>query len=523
MNSRLQGLDPTARQRIMAAGQALDAGRIEQAQLHLGQVLAKHPNQSEALRMRAGILSMRGKHRDAVDTMHRALQQRPQDPVYHNTMGTLLASAGEFDAAITSLRRCCELTPNLAMAWYNLGVILTRCVRNDEAVAALERAVELEPDHVDARALLADMLRTQGHVEEAASEYRRIIARQPWAGMAWWGLADLRTTRFDQDDIAAMRAALQRPEPRDDDRMAIGFALARALDDAGEYAQSLQAIETANAIARQRQKWNAEGFSANITAIHDAFSPPPAGATDRQLGAGAIFIVSMPRAGSTLVEQILASHSRVQGAGELPDIPQILAEESRRRSQPFPQWVGAMQPADWQRLGERYLQRTAHWRKAKPVVTDKLPGNWMYIDAIRAMLPGAHIICARRDPLETCFSCYRQRLDNNEYTRTFGDLANFWRDVERSVQRAVDTYPEHAHAHSYEALQKDPEAAIRTLLDACGLEFEPACLDFHQTERDVRSPSATQVRQPLNRNTAHAQRYGNLLDPLRAALDAAAQ
>ncbi len=523
MNSRLQGLDPTARQRIMAAGQALDAGRIDQAQQHLSQVLATHPTHAEALRMHAGILSMAGKHHEALEAMRQALQQRPQDPLYHNTMGTLLGSAGEFDAAIVSLRRCCELTPDLAMAWYNLGVILTRCVRNDEAVTVLKRAVQLEPGHVTARALLADMLRTEGRVDEAAEEYRRVIADQPWAGMAWWGLADLRTIRFSDEDISAMRAAIQRREAGDDDRMAMGFALARALHDAGEYAQSLAAIEAANLLARQRRKWNAEGFSASIRAIHEAFTPPPARASDPQLGAGAIFIVSMPRAGSTLVEQILASHSQVQGAGELTDVPQVLAEESRRRSQPFPHWVGDMQPADWQRLGERYLERTAHWRQERPMATDKLPGNWIYIDAIAAMLPGARIICARRDPLETCFSCYRQRLENNEYTRTFDDLAGFWRDVERSMQRALVTYPEQVYVHNYEALQDDPETSIRHLLDACGLQFEEACLDFHQTKRDVRSPSATQVRQRLSRDTAHTKHYGDLLDPLRAALDIASQ
>jgi len=231
-----------------------------------------------------------------------------------------------------------------------------------------------------------------------------------------------------------------------------------------------------------------------------------------------IFIVGLPRSGSTLIEQILASHSSVEGAGELPDLPLTLVEESKRRGQLFPQWVGAMRPDDWQRLGRRYLERTSHWSAQRPVFTDKLPNNWQYIGVIRAMLPGARIIGVRRDPLETCFSCYRQFLYNNEYQRTFADLAAFWRDFDRSLKHALAQHAAHVHESVYEDLLADPERHIRVLLDFCGLAFEPACLEFHRTERDVRSPSAMQVREPLRRDTARAARYGVLLDPLRAEL-----
>lgn len=501
---------------IMAAGEALEAGRVDEAERHLVAASASDPQHPEVLRMQAGIHSLRGRTQQAISTMQLALAQRPQDALYHNTLGTLLGSAGEFDAAIAALRHCCELQPDLALAWYNLGVMLTRSVRNDEATSALRRAVALAPDHMAARALLGDMLRTRGHTEEAAMEYRKVLAELPWTGIAWWGLADLRTVRFTDDDIARMQTALQQPRASEDDLIATGFALAKALDDGGRHADSLSALAQANAIARRRQQWNADAFSAGITAIHQVFAQPPTAAAER-LGKEVVFIVSLPRSGSTLVEQILASHSSVEGAGELPDMPQVLGEESRRRGQPFPQWVPAMQPVDWERLGQRYLERTAHWRRQRPVFTDKLPNNWMYIGAIRAMLPGARIIACRRNPLETCFSCYRQHLAGNEYTRTFGDLAAFWRDFDRSVGYWHALHPTHVFEHDYERLLADPETHIRRLLDFCGLPFEPACLNFHETQRDVRSPSATQVRQPLH-DTARAPRYGALLDSLRFAL-----
>lgn len=518
MNQRLQGLSPAATQQVMMAGQALDAGRVDEADRQLAGVLTAYPDHPEVLRMKAGIYSMRGEHPAAIRVMQRALAQRPQDAAYHNTMGSLLGSAGEYEAAIAALRRTCELQPSLALAWYNLGVALTKCVRNEEAVEALQRAVSLAPDQAGARALLADLLRTRGKVDEAAAEYRRLLASYPTAGLAWWGLADLRTQNFTDDDIARMRAAWQRADASEPDRVAIGFALAKAMDNAGRYGESLQWLEQANAVARRTYGWDAAIFSNSVSSINAAFEHVPAGA-DGQLGHEVIFIVSLPRSGSTLVEQILASHPSVEGAGELPDMPQVLAEESHRRGKPFPQWVGDMQPADWQRLGKRYLERTAHWRRKRPVFTDKLPNNWIYIGAIRAMLPGARVVVCRRDPLETCFSCYRQHLDtSNGYTRTFNDLASFWRDFDASAKLWSSRFPSHVIEHSYEALVADPETQIRELLDACGLPFDDACLHFHENTRDVRSPSATQVRQPLQRNTARTALYGSLLDPLRKAL-----
>ena len=349
--------------------------------------------------------------------------------------------------------------------------------------------------------------------------YNRCLALAPGLGEAYWSLANLKTVRFTAGEVAAMLAQLERADLTLEDRFHLHYALGKALEDAGDWAASFahyaegarlrrselpyEATEATAQVGRSKALFTRD-FFAQHAEVGDA-SPDP------------IFVVGLPRSGSTLVEQILASHSSVEGAGELPDLPQVLGEESRRRGQPFPQWVHAMQPADWERLGRRYLERTAHWRRQRPVFTDKLPNNWMYTGAIRAMLPGARIIACRRDPLETCFSCYRQYLAGNEYTRTFDDLATFWHDFDRSVRHWHMLHPSQVFEHEYEQLLADPEAHIRRLLDFCGLPFEPACLSFHENQREVRSPSATQVRQPLH-DTARAPRYGALLDPLRIAL-----
>lgn len=515
-SSRLAGLESAAIRQVVATAQSLELGRVDEAHAQLQPVLVSHPDHPEVLRLHAGILELRGDYAGAITASRRALAMRPEDPLYHNTFGTILGASGDFDAAIVALQRASELQPDLAVAWFNLGVMFTRCVRIDEAIAALRRAIELADDHLPARALLADMLRISGHAEQAASAYRDVLERHPWQGTAWWGLADLRTGAFVHGDIERMHQALRDPRAGVDDRVAIGFALARALDGEGRRAESLDALARANALARQRRRWDARAFSATINAIRSA--APAAVSAPPELGSEAVFIVGLPRSGTTLVEQILASHSQVEGAGELPDLPAVLTAESRRRGKVFPGWISDAGAGDWRRLGELYLQRTARWRTRRPRFTDKLPGNWMYLAAIRAMLPGARIVVCRRDPLETCFSCYRQYLVNNEYTRTFDDLAAYWREFDRTIRHWQALYPSHLYQHDYEALLAGPEAGIRRLLDACALPFEEGCLRFHETRREVRSPSATQVRRPLDAGTMHTHRYGPLLDPLRRAL-----
>lgn len=514
----MHGLPRDVIRQMAAAADALDAGQVDQAHDYLRGVLASYPNHPEVLRLKAGMQGLRGQPALAIETMRHAIAQRPDDPVYLNTLGSMLASAGELDAAIDITRRACGIKPDLATAWFNLGVLLTRCVRHAEAIEALEHAIRIEPEHAYAQCLLGDMLRVEGNVEQARTTYREVLARWPWFGMAWWGLADLRSNAFVAGDTAAMRAALVDSRATLDDRIATGFALAHALDADGDCRNAFATLQQAHALARTRQTWNRRAFTVHIEEVLASSPSPRAEDNDSRFGSEAIFIVGLPRSGTTLVEQILASHSTVQGSGELPDLPLVLKEESHRRRLPFPQWLASTTAEEWRRLGERYLMRTERWRRQKPRFVDKLPVNWINVGVIRAMLPGARIVLCRRDPLETCFSCYRQFMQNNEYTRTFDDLAAYWRDFDRTAKRWQTLYPGRIFGLVHEALLATPEPEIRLLLDYCGLPFERDCVDFHSTGRDIHSPSASQVRHPLRKDTRHAHRYGTLLDPLRLAL-----
>ncbi len=515
--SRLHGLPATARTDIVAVANALEAGRQEDARQALDRLLAQSPDHPEVLRLLAGWRSMRGETDAAIAAMQRAVAQRPNDALYHNTLGSVLAQARSFDRAAQAFQRAIELQPDLANAWYNLALVWRQFGRHADAVNALQKAIALQPQHVYARVMLAESMKAEGRNADAEAEFRKVLATAPQAGMAWWSLADMKNVRMTAQDIHALRRAMALPQVGHDDWIAMGFALARAHEDQGDFPAALAALARANERARTRFRWDASAFSAQVDALLAAFATPTSSAAG-PLGDGAIFIVGMPRSGTSLTEQILASHSRVEGAGELLDLPEVLAAETRRRGKGFPDWVVDASADDWQRLGREYLDRCAHWRGAGKLFTDKLPDNWRYIGAIRAMLPGARIIVCRRDPLETCLACYRQRLVEHEYTRTFADLAAYWRDFDRSVRHASSTNPDAVIESVYEDLIADPEAHIRRLLAFCALDFEPACLAFHTTERRVLTPSATQVREPLRSDTARAQRYGALIDPLRVAL-----
>ncbi|MGH8183378.1 MAG: sulfotransferase [Rhodanobacteraceae bacterium] len=512
-------MDAESRARFTRAAKALAGGNLREAEALARRLRGQHPRQPDVLHLVAGVLARLGDRAGALQAIRQALEVRPDDATFQCALGGQLAAAGQLDDALATLRRACVLQPGLAMAWYNFGVLNVRAMRFDDADAALRKAIELEAGNLQARLQRADLMKMSGRHDEAVAEYRKVLDTSPACGDAWWGLSDIGDV-LGSDDIAVMQAAMHEPGAGERDRIALGFAIARLLDRSGRCGEAMGVLKETHAHAWRLQPWDTAVFARGLDAILAAFAPAKDSAPQPELGKGVIFIVSLPRSGSTLTEQMLASHSRVEGAGELQDLPQVLVEESRRRGRHYPEWVAAMSPADWQRLGERYLERTARWRRDKPFLADKLPGNWLHVGAIRAMLPGAKVVVCRRDPLETCFSCYRQYMTaaGQGWTHRFSDLAAYWNGFDRAIKHWQAAYPGCVHEQQYENVVAEPEASLRALLDYCGLPFEQACLDFHRNPREVRSPNATQVRKPLKRDTARAPRYGALLDPLRAEL-----
>jgi len=522
MQAALAGLSPVAAKAVVAAEAALRTRGLDEAQKQLTVAAALAPSHPEVLHLQANLDALHGRYVEAVTALQQAMVQRPNDPLIFNSLGLVLRRTGRLEDATQAFRHALKLDSKMAGTWFNLALVHAGLSQFDQGIAALRTVLQLTPDHHNARTLLADLLKEEGSAEDAQVLYREVLAQQPLSGMAWLGLSNVKALPLQPDDARKIEAALADPRTREHDRIAMRFALAKAYEDQQRFGDAFASLRKANADARQRKPpYSRQAMSAQVDAALADFVPAPfapAPGADTDFGKEAIFVVSLPRSGSTLTEQILASHPQVEGASELNDLWLVIAEETQRREKLFAQWAPLATPDDWRRLGARYLERTARWRKNRPRFTNKMPGNWLYIGAILAMLPGARIVACQRDPLETCFACYRQMLDGNEYTHDFDDLAGYWRDFDRSVRHWHGLHPQRVRLQVYEELVADPEQQTRALLDFCNLPFDPACLRFYETERRTRTPSASQVRQPIRQDTARTARYGATLDPLRAAL-----
>lgn len=410
-------------------------------------------------------------------------------------------------------------TPHPTSAWLQRGDLLLQSGDTAQACAAFRQAVAESPRDPMRRVKLADTLLFLGEIEAAAAELHAALQLHPGCGPAWWGLANLKTRRFTPEEQARMEALYRAAGVSEPDRIAIGFALAKALDDNQRFEDAYAVLAEANAQMRRRIDWDGTDFRARIDRMFALLPAQVPSASPPELGHEVIFVVSLPRSGSTLTEQILAAHADVEGASELTDLGAVIGEESARRREKFPDWAVHADASDWSRLGRRYLERTARWRHTRPRFTDKMPNNWLYLGAALAMLPGARVVDCRRDPVETCWSCFRQLFPQGApFAYAFDDLATYWRAYDTAMRHWNMRFPGRIHRQDYEALLESPEQEIRALLAFCDLAFDSACLRFHESPREVRTASAAQVRQPLRRDTARAQRYGALLDPLRAAL-----
>jgi tetratricopeptide (TPR) repeat protein len=515
---RLDGLTSVAVEQMQKAARAIRDGAEPLARKALDTALAQSPGHPEVLRM-FGILHTRAhRHAEAINALDQAIAQWPDYALAHSDLGNSQQAAGDMTAAFASWRRACALAPDAPVPWFNLGRNLQQHGDTDAAIGALQTAHRLAPDFLPALILLGDALVHIGQFQQADAHYRAALALHPACGDAWRGLANIKTRPLSDADREQLDAMLRCSDIAVPDRIAIGFALGKVNEDHGLYAAAFAALDAVNARVGQLAPWDAGAFHAHVEQTLAASAKLPA-APDQTVGSEVIFIVGLPRSGSTLFEQILAAHPDVEGASELPDLEHTLSEESARRRQPLLQWMSTASAEDWQRLGRRYLERTARWRQRKPRHTDKLPSNWLLSGIIGAMLPGAIVIDARRDPLEAGWSCYKQQFYRlPHFACTLTDIAAYIRDYEHVMNLWHDAEPGRIRIQRYESLLAEPEQEIRALLAFCALPFAAGCLDYHQASRSVRTASAAQVRQPLQPDTARATNYGALLNPLRFGL-----
>ncbi|MGL3822396.1 sulfotransferase [Sphingopyxis sp. R3-92] len=519
---------------MVDAALALADDRLPDAEAALRARLKEDATDVAAIRMLAEVAGRIGRYGDAEKLLTRALELAPGFGAARANLATVYYKQNRFPEAVETLDAVLAADPaNPAHA--NLkAAALGRVGGYDEAIALYEELTARFPDHAKLWMSYGHILKTVGRQDDSIAAYRAALAADPGLGETWWSLANLKTIRFDTADHDAMEAALEgigvgadsADDARADDRLHLHFALGKAYDDAGAHADAFRHYVAGNAIRAGQLDYRAEETRAAVDAVIAAC---PADLFAARAGAGdsapdPVFILGMPRAGSTLIEQILASHSAIEGTMELPDIPALALGLGRDDKGDARRWAEALIEAPPERLAELgadYLRRTAVQRKTgKPFYIDKLPNNWLYAPFIRLILPNAKIIDARRHPLDCCFSNYRQHYAKGQaFSYGLADIGAYYRDYVRLMAHIDAVQPGRIHRVIHEALLDDPEREIRAMLDYLGLPFEPGCMAFHANARAVRTASSEQVRRPINRDgVGQWQPYDAWLAPLRDAL-----
>jgi len=514
---------------IVRAAQAMSANDLATAESVLRSVLTREPGDVAAIRMLAEIAVRMGHPRQAERLLRRAIELAPGFDYARHTLAAALDSLSRSGEAVAELDRISGPLAERDQVMALKAASLSKVGDNEESLRLYEELAKRQPDNADIRISIANLRKIIGDAG-AVDNYRKVLEIAPHNGEAWWSLANLKTFRFTDEDVASMEAAMQSDALGEDDRFRLHFALGKALEDRGRDEEAFDHYRRGNAIRSMQARYYPAVTSELVERTERLFTKE---FLDQREGWGEpasdpIFIVGMPRSGSTLVEQILASHPMVEGTAELPDVI-VIARELEEGSpggvpegwRNYPDVLAALSAEDVRRLGETYLERTRIQRKTdRPRFIDKMPNNWQHVGLIRLMLPNAKIVDARRHPLACGFSNFKQHYARGqEFSYDLEHFGLYYRDYVRLMAHFDEVAAGSIYRVVHEQLLADPEAEIRKLLDYLGLPFDEACLNFHETKRPVRTASAEQVRRPIDPAGVESwKRFEGWLDPLKAAL-----
>jgi tetratricopeptide (TPR) repeat protein len=512
---------------LMRAAAALVDERPGEAETILRGLLETRPDEPAALRMLAEALARLGRQEDAEVLLLRCLEIAPGFTAARHNLATVLYRLGRSEAALVQLDRLLADEPSHP-AYLNLkAAALARIGEYAQAIALYEDVLARYPQQPKGWMSYGHALKTVGRAADCAGAYRQAVDQAPSLGEAWWSLANMKTYRFDEADLAAMEAQLARGDLGDDDRLHLDYALGKAHEDAGRYAESFACYARGAALRRAQVHYDPTVITRHVARSKAALTADLFAARAGQ-GSPApdpIFILGLPRSGSTLIEQILASHSAVEGTMELPDIgamaKRLGGAKTSRDETAYPEILTTLGAEDLKALGQEFLDRTRVQRKTdRPLFIDKMPNNWAHVGLIALALPNARIIDARRHPLGCCFSGFKQHFARGQgFSYGLEDIGRYYADYVELMAHFDAVLPGRVHRVIYEAMIEDPERQIRALLDYCGLPFEETCLNFHENDRAVRTASSEQVRRPIFKDAVeHWQNYESWLDPLKSAL-----
>ena len=511
---------------LAGAMTALAEGRFDAAEQLLERHLAGSPVDSTAWRLRGDVAMRQQRYADAERFYGRCLEITPGDAGARCGLASALHELNRSEEALPLLERLLTSEPDRALYIEHKAKALRQVLRNDDAIALLRQAAVCHPGAASLLLLYGHILREEGETAEAIEIYRRVTALSPGAGTAWWCLANTKTYSFTGTELADMRQLLDSGRAAGTDRVHLEFALGKALEDRGEYEESFQHYASGNRLHRGTFPYRALAVERTAQRLCETVT---ADFIEQRRGWGSnridpIFIVGLPRSGSTLLEQVLASHPQVEGTHELPEIPAIAAtlifqQDSDGTAVSNP--LTSLTAAEVVAFADRYLTRCQRYRKSgSPRFTDKQLGNFRNAALIHLMFPRAAIIDIRRHPMASCFACYKQHFSHLvPFCYDLDEIAHYYRDYVHLMDHMDAVLPGRVHRVYYERLVADPEGEVRKLLDYCGLPFEPACMQFHANKRAVRTISSEQVRRPIYRDSIDQWRhYEPWLGPLREAL-----
>lgn len=510
---------------VAEGGERHRSGDLEGAAACYRKALAEDGDNVDALRLLGVACAHLGQAQEAERAARRAVERAPDFPAAWNDLGAVLSELDRAKEAVDAFERARRLSPKSPAAHAHLANALFVYGDLYGAERTYRQALALRADDAASLLGLGHVLKTIGRRDDAVASYRACLIARPLAGEAWWSLANLKTFRFSESDEAAMRALLASAEASDLARINVAYALGKAREDAGDYDAAFAHYAEGARWQRLRVRYDPVQTEAINSRIKAVFTPDLFAAHAR-LGCvdpAPIFIVGLPRSGSTLIEQILASHSQVDGTSELPIIGRIVQEIGRFRSDGvvYPEAVADLEAHDLRALGRAYLERAARHRGTRPFFTDKMPNNFASVGLIALILPNAKIIDARRHPMDSCWGAFKQLFARGQaYSYDQFELGHFCREYDALMRHWDEVLPGRVLRVDYEAMVEDQEAQTRRLLDHCGLPFEENCLRFHETARAVNTASSEQVRQPIYRSGMGAwRRFAPHLGEMEAMLE----
>jgi len=513
--------------RLLAAAEALVENQIPQAEALLRAHLRNFPTDVAAIRMLAEVAARLRRFRDAETLLVRCLELAPSFTGARHNYAVVLHRQNKPAEALREIEALLALEPRNP-GYNNLkAAILVRIGEYQQSIEIYEAVLGDYPQQPKIWMSYGHALKTKGREDDSIAAYRKSIELLPTLGEAYWSLANLKTFRFTPAELDAMRLQHDRDGLAEEDRYHLHFALGKALEDAGSYAESFQNYAQGNQIRRNSIKYSSREMTTHVerskTLMTQEFFGERAGYGSSV--SDPIFIVGLPRAGSTLLEQILSSHSQVEGTMELPDIPAIAKTLSGvgggSQGSDYPEALTALSAQECRALGERYMSQTRIQRKTDaPHFIDKMPNNFAHIGLIHLALPNAKIIDARRHPLACCFSGFKQHFARGQnFTYGLEDIGRYYRDYIELMAHFDAVLPRRIHRVIYESIVADTESEVRRLLAYCELPYEDGCLRFYENERAVRTASSQQVRQPIFRDAVdHWRNYEPWLAPLKDAL-----